>query len=241
MAFLTCYQRVMDETEIVVQAAQLLSDPLRLRIITLLAEGPVTVSELTARTGAHQARVSSHLAILRRAGWARTSTYGQQRHYQLAVPQIAEAIRTLGSMPITSRSHEPKERLPGGTSAARTLGVARTCYKHLAGRVGVALCERLLAKGWIVPTENKAGKYQPGFALTGVGRECLHARGVVIPKQKSRRQFAYACPDWMEPSPHLGGALAEAILNRLEELELVRHRSGTRQVEVEGDLIGWLE
>jgi DNA-binding transcriptional ArsR family regulator len=231
----------MDETEIVVQVAQLLSDPLRLRIITLLAERPVTVSELTARTGAHQARVSSHLALLRRAGWTRTSSYGQQRHYQLASPLIAEAIRALGSVPIASGSHEPKERPRSGTSAARSLQVARTCYTHLAGQAGVALCERLLAKGWIVPTENKAGKYQPGFALTEAGREGLQARGVVIPKQKSRRQFAYACPDWMEPGPHLGGALGEAILHRLEELELVCRRAETREVVIEGDLIGWLD
>lgn len=231
----------MDEAEIVVQAAQLLSDPLRLRIITLMVEGPVTVSELTARTGAPQPRVSSHLGILRRAGWARTSSYGQQRHYQIASPRIAEAIRTLATVPFMSSSHTSKTRPRNRTVAQRALEEARTCYNHLAGQVGVALCERLLETGWIVPTENEGGKYQPGFALTETGRAGMRARGVVIPRQKSRRQFAYACPDWMEPGPHLGGVLGEAILRRLEELGLARRCSETREVAIVGDLIAWLD
>lgn len=231
----------MDELENVVGAAQLLSDPLRLRIIARLAEGPVTVSELTANTGAPQARVSSHLAVLRRAGWARSTSVGQQRHYQLASPHIAEAMRALAAVPHALVSHEPKRQRGNRAASVPTLKGARTCYAHLAGQVGVALLESLLARGWIVPTENKAGTYQPGFALTEAGREDLRARGVVIPEQTSRRQFAYACPDWMEPSPHLGGALGEAILLRLEGLGLVRRRPGTREVAIEGDLISWLD
>lgn len=230
----------MNDVDAVVTAAHLLSDLLRLRIIMLLETGPMTVNELTARTGALQPRVSSHLALLRQAGWVKPSSHGQQRRYHIVSPRIPEVIHSLGSMPNASSQQSPKNRQPHRTTKMQTLRRGRTCYKHLAGQAGVALCKRLRDNGWIVPTENKIGKYQPAYALTEVGQLQLRGRGVVIPEESPRRQFAYACPDWMEPEPHLGGALGEAILHRLAELGIVQQLATSRAVTINGDLLDWL-
>jgi DNA-binding transcriptional ArsR family regulator len=231
----------MDDVAAAGQAARLLAEPLRLRIIALLESGPATVSELTARIGAPQPRISAHLATLREAGWVRLSVSGQQHWYRLASPTIATALHTLASLARKPTTRERPGQSGSRASAASTLREGRTCYGHLAGKAGVLLCDLLHTKGWTVPVENKVGKYQPAFALTEVGRAELLARGVTIPTVTTRRQLAYACPDWIEPRPHLGGALGEAILQRLEQVHLVRRLPDSRAVEIKGDFTRWLE
>lgn len=231
----------MFDPEAILQASQLLTDPLRLQIITLLLEGPVTVNELTVRTCAPQPRVSSHLAILRKAGWAQSSSYGQQRRYELTSPRIGEILTEIAAIQLVPQSRKSSKRVRTNTAHTNVLRAARTCYTHLAGQAGVALCDGLRDKGWIVPVENGAGAYQPGFDLTALGRTELLTRGVVIPREAPRKPLGYACPDWMEPGPHLGGALGAAIFNRFEHLGLVSRVSGSRALMVEGDLLDWLE
>lgn len=118
---------------------------------------------------------------------------------------------------------------------------ARTCYDHLAGVAGVALCERLLALGWLERAGDGADTPRPTLALTAAGRRALAARGVAVPPEGRGRRFAYACPDWTEPGAHLGGALGAAILRALEAEELVRRREGTRAVRAAPDLMRWTE
>ncbi|HET8631038.1 MAG TPA: hypothetical protein VFL91_26760 [Thermomicrobiales bacterium] len=118
---------------------------------------------------------------------------------------------------------------------------ARTCYDHLAGVAGVALCERLLALGWLAPAGEHTEPGRPALILTDAGRRALAERGIAIPPASRGRRFAYACPDWTEPGAHLGGALGAAILRGLEAEGLVRRREGTRAVQAAPDLARWPE
>jgi hypothetical protein len=56
---------------------------------------------------------------------------------------------------------------------------------------------------------------------------------------RARRRLAYACPDWTEARPHVGGALGAAILERLYADGFVRQEPGTRLAHVERDLAAW--
>jgi ArsR family transcriptional regulator, arsenate/arsenite/antimonite-responsive transcriptional repressor len=69
---------------------RLLSDPLRARIVELLAEGPASTSDLVADTGAKQPNVSGHLKLLREAGLVIAESRGRYTYYRL-VPDALEA------------------------------------------------------------------------------------------------------------------------------------------------------
>jgi ArsR family transcriptional regulator len=92
-------------TENIGEATRLLravAHELRLAILCHLGEGPRTVSELMALTGASQSNLSQHLAKMRMMGLLRCKRHSQQMVYQLADPafaQIIEALRNIYCAP----------------------------------------------------------------------------------------------------------------------------------------------
>ncbi len=69
---------------------RLLGDPLRERIVVLLAEGPACTCHLVADTGASQPNISNHLRVLRDAGVVIGEPHGRFTYYRL-VPEALEA------------------------------------------------------------------------------------------------------------------------------------------------------
>jgi ArsR family transcriptional regulator len=69
---------------------RLLADPLRARIVELLADGPASTSDLVAATGAKQPNISGHLKLLREAGLVVTEPRGRFTYYRL-VPDALQA------------------------------------------------------------------------------------------------------------------------------------------------------
>jgi DNA-binding transcriptional ArsR family regulator len=225
----------------IAERALLLSDPSRVAILSALSIEPLTVSELTARVGAPQPRISSHLSILREAGWIEVDIDGRQRRYRITSPSIVEALETLAKVDGPRSAESRKSRHYRKPNPDQPMRHARTCYDHLAGVAGVTLCNAFLSRGWIEPITGDRGTFQPGYALTEPGREAMSSRGVVIPMdERQRRRFAYACPDWTEPGPHIGGALGAAILQRLVGVGVVTRLPGDRSVRLSGDLDAWL-
>ncbi len=66
-----------------------LAEPSRLRLMSLLFDGPFTVGELVARSALTQANVSKHLAVLHRAGWVHREKRGLAVSYSLADERAA--------------------------------------------------------------------------------------------------------------------------------------------------------
>jgi DNA-binding transcriptional ArsR family regulator len=226
----------------IAERALLLSDPWRVAILSALSSEPQTVSELTARVGAPQPRISSHLAILREAGWIEADSDGRQRRYRLTSPSIGDALRTLSEVGSAPAAESKKGRQYRKPRPDQPLRHARSCYDHLAGVAGVTVCKAFLDRGWIEPVVGGRGTFQPGYALTDVGRAALSTRGVAIPTDTlQRRRFAYACPDWTEPGAHIGGALGAAILQRLAEVGVITRIPGDRTLRLSGDLEAWID
>jgi ArsR family transcriptional regulator len=73
------------------ELCQVLADPTRLELLSLLGEGPRAVKDLIEQTGQRQAKISQHLAVLRQRGIVRTQRIGTEVHYSLANPRILEA------------------------------------------------------------------------------------------------------------------------------------------------------
>jgi DNA-binding transcriptional ArsR family regulator len=197
--------------------ARALSDPARLDLLTRLFDGPATVTELVALTGLSQPNVSNHFAVLRDEGLVKGDRAGRQVRYRLANASVAQLVEG-----IVAVAGSGSGRPPAGSPIAE----ARTCYDHLAGRLGVALLEGLVNKG-ALGAPRRGGAIDLGdkadrvFKLLGVDLESV-AQG--------RRRFAFSCLDWTERRGHLGGALGAEVLDRLLDAGWVSRRSDTRAV-----------
>lgn len=200
----------------------LIADPTRAAILAELIDGHVlTAGDLAARTGVPAQTASWHLSKLLEGGLLAAVSQGRHRYYRLAGPHVAEALEGLGGrapMPI-ARDRFEREVLSG-------LRFARSCYGHLAGRLAVAMRDRFLAMGLIVPAGIEHDVTTAGerwFARIGVDVEAARA---------SRRSFARACIDWSERRPHLAGALGDALLAAMVERAWISCHSGERAVEL---------
>lgn len=229
------------------ETLQSLADATRLRIVRLLLGGSATVSELAARLGLPQPRVSAHLALLRDAGLVSAEQTGRQRVYRADRERLLPLFAALDrlapgeDMEMTTATTVPPrsaqaDRLVRGDAPIRQ---ARTCYDHLAGVLGVRLMDELLERGWLVAghDDGKRTHYQ----LTDEGRRALAARGVdLAAAESSRRMHAYGCTDWTERRPHLGGALGAAVLAALAGADAIARIPGSREVEIRASLDDWL-
>ena len=79
--------------------------------------------------------------------------------------------------------------------------------------MGVALHDHFKAVGWLAAGLPGSGDANDGYGLTLVGAKAFEALGVDLEAARTlRRRFAYACLDWSERRPHIGGALGAALL-----------------------------
>ncbi len=218
--------------------ARALADETRLRILLALSQGESTVSDLSARLGLGQPRVSTHLALLRGAGLVSVRPSGRSRTYRLRAQRVTAAVRALRSLVPGSKG---PVRSPGAGREVRRnspVRLARSCYDHLAGVAGVGLLDALLRRRWLVPVRS-GGRVR--YALTPAGDRALGARAVDIARaRRARRMFASGCLDWTERRPHLGGALGAAILSALGDAGVVERRNGSRILTLRRPVAGWL-
>lgn len=104
---------------------------------------------------------------------------------------------------------------------------ARVCYDHLAGEMGTAMFESMLARGVLA----RAGD---GIALTGAGRDFVRDfLPDLIPGDlaaRSRAPLCRECLDWSERRSHLAGRLGRAMLARMIELGWARRQADSRVI-----------
>jgi DNA-binding transcriptional ArsR family regulator len=189
--------------------AALLADRTRASFCLALLDGRAwTAGELARAAGVAASTASDHLTRLVRGGLLVEERQGRHRYVRLAGPAVAQLIEDLAG-------HAPAPVTPPRTlraaSAGAALAYARTCYDHLAGRLGVLLHDALLDRGVL----DRAG----GFALTPAGVTWLAELGVPVePLRATRRPLVRDCLDWTERRPHLAGALGAALCHRFLDL-----------------------
>lgn len=218
----------MSESSALLHLLSAVADPVRLRILEHLMGGSAAVSELVAATGASQSNVSNHLTLLRKRGLVRAVPMGRQRVYELKDPKVAQLIESLMSVAGGARTPDVKDE---------ALMKARTCYDHLAGRLGVRLFAVLQERGAIRLPAPFARTGRAGTAsalILGPRAEAEFARLGISLKDamKGSRSPGFACRDWTERLPHLGGRLGAALWSRFMETGWVQRKPGTRAVIV---------
>ena len=208
VAVLACfvYHRSMNAESAdaaVSRIAAAIGEPARARMLFCLMDGHArTATELAAAAEVGASTASAHLNRLRDERLLEVHVQGKHRYYRLAGPWVAKALEALSVL-------AGGQRLEFRPSTPSRLRDARTCYDHMAGTVAVALHDRIHALGWL---ERSRGS-RDGYELTASGERRLEAMGVDVAASRAlRRRFAYACLDWSERRPHLGGALGAALL-----------------------------
>lgn len=161
-----------------------------------------TSTELAIVGDVSPSTASAHLHRLKMLRLVKAFAQGKHRYYSLEGTSVAAALESLSV-------------LAGGSSAAFvpntpvSLRAARTCYDHIAGTLGVSFHDRLTALGWL----SEASAKDHAYDLTPRGTKACAALGIdVVATRALRRRFAFACVDWSERRPHIGGAFGAALL-----------------------------
>ena len=204
--------------------AAAIGEPARARMLYCLSDGRArTSTELAIVAGVSPSTASVHLNTLKSRGLVKVFAQGKHRYYSLEGEDVAAALESLSVLAGGSRAgfvpNTPHE-----------LRAARTCYDHIAGTLGVALHDRMKSLRWLVADEKSNAS---AYRLSASGERALAALGVDIEAaSKSRRRFAYACVDWSERRPHVGGAIGAALLHAALKKHWVVQGPYNRALEV---------
>jgi DNA-binding transcriptional ArsR family regulator len=197
--------------------AALVGDPARARMLTALMDGRArTAKELAYGAGITPQTASSHLAKLLGARLLAMERQSRHRYFRLATPSVGDAVEALMAVSAT-RPRETTSEVP-----LDGLRLARTCYDHLAGQLGVMVTDAMVRRRFLKPTGRD-------FLLTTPGARFLGRLGIDVEKtRRERRVFARQCLDWSERRAHLAGSLGAAMARRCIEMRWVRRVNEAR-------------
>jgi DNA-binding transcriptional ArsR family regulator len=184
--------------------AAAIGEPARARMLYCLVDGHArTSTELAAVAEVAPSTASVHLQRLKSERLVKVFAQGKHRYYSLEGANVAAALEALSLLGGGSR----EAFVPNTPNLLRA---ARTCYDHIAGALAVSLHDRFMALGWLSKGSGADGAYD----VTRKGARALEALGIDVEATRAlRRRFAYACLDWSERRPHIGGALGAAVLH----------------------------
>lgn len=203
--------------------AALLADETRAAMCLALLDGRAwTAGELARHTGVARSTATEHLHRLTAGGLLVEERQGRHRYVRLADASVAALLEDM------SARLAPEVARPAGLRAATAsaaLARGRTCYDHLAGRLGVAVTDALTARGLL----DQAG----GFALTEAGLAWMAAQGLDL--DGGKRPVARGCLDWTERRPHLAGVAGARLCERFLARGWVTRIGSGRAVRVTPD------
>lgn len=207
----------------IAEVAAAMGEPARATMLAALMDGrALTATELAEVAGIAPQTASGHLARLTAVGLIAIEKQGRHRYHRLAGPEVARMIESVmqiaGGISLSPLRTGPKDA---------ALRHARTCYDHLAGRLGVSIADALQAGGAVEIADDAA-------ALTEAGWARIQALGILASDRDmySRRPVCRVCLDWSERRPHLAGSLGAAICAHALDRGWVRRRAGTRALEI---------
>ncbi|HLG41302.1 MAG TPA: helix-turn-helix transcriptional regulator [Chitinophagaceae bacterium] len=204
--------------------ASLIGEKSRAIMLWNLLDGRAyTATELAIAADVSFQSASNHLAQLINAKLLLAKKQGRHKYYRFANDRVAQAIENIaGLMPVSP--------LLKSINHSNLTGIkyARTCYDHLAGKIGVQLTHSLIKNKWLIT-------YADRYEVSTAGTKQFENIGIDISAvQKQSRKFAYPCLDWSERNHHLGGALGAALLQSMIQNDWVRKLKYTRELVITG-------
>ena len=184
-----------------VEVAALVGDTARATMLNALMGGQsLTATELAYCANVSRSTASGHLSKLVAARLLTVTRKRRFSYYRIASPLVATMLE---SIKVVAAIEVPPRRQPRSANDD-ALRFARSCYDHLAGQVGVAITDALVAMGHIVLTDE-------GGEVTSSGGRFLSAFGADL-RPRTRRIFCQPCLDWSERRYHVRGLVGSAIL-----------------------------
>jgi DNA-binding transcriptional ArsR family regulator len=207
----------------IAQVAALVGDPARANMLAALMDGrALTAGELAFLARVSAPTASAHLGKLLDGKLLSVVSQGRHRYYRLASPLVARMLESIDL--VAALEAPPRYRPTGPRDTAMRL--ARLCYDHLAGSLGVALADALVAKGHVVLGDD-------GGEVTASGTAFLRDFGIdPQARAKRHRAFCKPCLDWSERRPHIAGAVGAALARRCFEAGWIERIRDTRAVAV---------
>lgn len=198
----------------------LIGEPVRANVLWTLLDGRAyTATELAIRSDTSPQNISMHLNKLVKADLLAVESQGRHKYYRLSRQEVADAIEAIGNL-------VPEEKIKkiAENKDNVTIRYCRTCYDHLAGKVGVLLTDALIRQKILEPAIS-------GYTLTKKGSDFFSELEIDAGElKKSRRVFAKQCLDWSERKHHLAGSLGAALFNKMLSLDWLRRTKNSRAI-----------
>lgn len=205
----------------IARLAALLADSNRAHMCLCLLDGTAwTAGELATAAGIARSTASEHLDQLVAGGLLAEERQGRHRYLRIATPGAAQFVESVAAMAGPGQAPRSLRSVTAGEAMAR----GRTCYDHLAGRLGVAVMDAMTKRD-LVSTRR-------GVAVTDAGQRWLRDLDVDIDAlERQRRPLIRSCLDWTERRPHLAGAVGAVLCTHLIDNDWVERGVG-RSVQV---------
>ncbi|MDH7461086.1 winged helix-turn-helix domain-containing protein [Chitinophagaceae bacterium 26-R-25] len=208
--------------EQIVRVSSLIGDPVRARILWALLDGKAyTATELAIMTDTSPQNISMHVAKLVNANFLKVASQGRHKYYTFARDEVAYVIEAMSNL------------IPAGMAVSQKnetdispIKYCRTCYDHLAGKVGVSVTEKLLETKMIRQDGDE-------FSVTKKGTDFFKKLEIDLDTlRQCRRFFAKPCLDWSERKYHMAGSLGAALLNKMLTSDWIRRTRESRAIIV---------
>lgn len=205
-----------------ISTASLLCEPSRAKIVWNLLDGRAyTASELALVSDLSATSVSNHLSKLLNGEIVKVDVQGRHRYYSFANSEVAYVVESMANL----SNQKPTSKLDKQLSK-NDVKYCRTCYDHLAGKIGVLIADKLVSQK-IIKLQDKT------YVVTGKDNKFFSDFGLELTQlQKQRRYFAKACLDWSERKYHLSGSLGNALLEKMLKLDWIRRTKNSRAIVI---------
>ena len=207
-----------------IKTATLIGDATRASILWNLLDGKAfTATELAIAVETSAQNISMHLGKLLDADLISVEKQGRHKYYRFSNKEVAYAVEAMANL-----IPKPKISAKKKTENYPPIKYCRTCYDHLAGKIGVALAESLLQQKIIIEKNNT-------FEITSEGEKWFSDFGVNIGEaKKQKRIFLKPCLDWSERRYHIAGSVGTLLLNKMLEQDWIRRTANSRVILITG-------
>ncbi|EJL66847.1 ArsR/SmtB family transcription factor [Flavobacterium sp. CF136] len=207
-----------------IKTASLIGDPTRASILWTLLDGRAfTATELAVSANTSPQNISMHLGKLLEADLLCVEKQGRHKYYRFSNKEVAYAVEAMANLvpkPEVSLKNKPENYPP--------IKFCRTCYDHLAGKIGVALTDSLLEQKIIIEKNN-------AYEISPEGEKWFSRFGINIEEaQKQKRIFLKPCLDWSERRNHIAGSIGALLLNKMIAEDWLRRTKDSRAMIITG-------